>query len=353
MNLNATAMRNTVIVLASFVGGIALAGPVGAQTLFTTEDYRADRERWTDPAYFGHNTARELTDMQVGNRYGERGSGEDRYTLTSPYEFETADEHYGAWLAAADGGTVHTWETLPDWSGLWGTEPNWLDSRGVQASSIVRALTPEYRQYYVQQAKAESEGRNWWATSFCLPDGFVRGVWRGPKEFILRPDRVWILSSMLTETQVRWIYPHASGHSPEDLHYPKWQGESIGFWDGTALVVHTNQIRQWNAGHSTIEWSDRLTAVERYERVGDRIEGEITLYDPIAFAAPLYAEIDFEPVEIPDFRLDYDTCTDTNGPSSNQFLNDEGILDERVPGDPQYWDPTDPRPWAKHYAAGE
>lgn len=342
------------VILSSVSLAASLTGSlVGAQTLFTTDNYHNDRDRWTDPAYYNYNTARELTDMQVDNRYGQRGSGEDRYVVTSPYQFATSSEHYEAWLERADGGTQHTWQTLPNWEGLWAAQRSWLDSRGVQASTIASVLTPEYREYYVQQVKAESEGRHWWATSFCLPDGFVRGVWRGPKEFVLRPNRVWIISSMLTETQIRWIEPHDAGHSPEDLHYPKWQGESIGFWDGDALVIHTNQIRQWNAAHSTIEWSSELTAVERYQRVDDRIEGEITLYDPIAFAEPLHAKLAFELVNIPDFRLSYDTCTDTNGPSSNQFLNENGVLDERVPGDPLYWDPNDPRPWARHYAAGE
>jgi hypothetical protein len=49
----------------------------------------------------------------------------------------------------------------------------------------------------------------------------------------------------------------------------------------------------------------------------------------------------------------FSTCTDTNGPSSNIFVRPDGVVDERVPGDPGYWDPTDPRPWAKHYAIGE
>jgi hypothetical protein len=49
----------------------------------------------------------------------------------------------------------------------------------------------------------------------------------------------------------------------------------------------------------------------------------------------------------------YSTCTDTNGPSSNIFERPDGITDEKVQGDPGYWDPNDPRPWAAHYAVGE
>jgi hypothetical protein len=102
------------------------------------------------------------------------------------------------------------------------------------------------------------------------------------------------------------------------------------------------------------EWSDQMTAVERYERVGDTINGEVTLYDPIAFLRPLHAKFRFNLRNNSDgLRPVYSTCTDTNGPSSNIFVNEQGVIDERVPGDPQYWDPTDPRPWAAHYAIGE
>jgi hypothetical protein len=151
--------------------------------------------------------------------------------------------------------------------------------------------------------------------------------------------------------QVRWV-ELTRGHRPEEQQYPQWQGESIGFWDGSALVVHTNQIRQWNATHSMFEWSDQLTAVERYERVGDAIVAEITLYDPVAFLQPLHARIRYTRAPAAE-RPVYSTCTDTNGPSSNIFARPDGIVDERTPGDPAYWDPNDPRPWAKHYALGE
>ena len=332
---------------------VALSEGSAAQTLFTTEDYRRDAAHWADPAYYNHNTARELTDMQVNNRFAETGSGADVYTLTTPYAYQSATEHYQAWLDRAGGGTQHSFQTLPDWDGLWVAGPSWLDSVDVQASTVAAALTPQYREYYVQQVKAESEGRHWWASSFCLPDGFVRGLWRNHREFILRPGRVWILTSILTETQVRWLYTDGTGHSPEALQYPKWQGESIAFWDGDALIVHTNQIRAWTATHSLFEWSDQLSTVERYQRVGDRIAGEVTLYDPVAFIEPLHVALEYMLADTSGFRMGYDTCTDTNGPSSNIFINADGFLDERGPGDPGYWDPNDPRPWAAHYALGE
>jgi hypothetical protein len=323
----------------------------GAQTLFTTEDFRKDHDRWTDPAYYLNNTARELSDMQVEDRFGQKGSGEDLYNIKSPYPYKSSWEHYQAWLAAANGGIKHKLETLPNWDGVWGGGLSWLASQHIQASTVAAALTPQYREYYVQQVKAEAEGRHWWAAAFCLPDGFIRGINRA-QQFVVRPNQVLILSDMLISTQVRWIHTDG-GHAPEAQQFARWMGESVGFWDGNALVVHTNQIRQWNTTHAMFEWSDQMTAVERYERRGNTLEGEITLYDPVAFLYPLHAKFTYNLNKDPQSRMLYSTCTDTNGPSSNIYVNAEGRVDERVVGDPGYWDSTNPRPWAAHYAVGE
>ena len=104
----ARTLRALVILLALLVAG------TGAQTtLFTTADFRGDRDRWTDPAYFLHNTARELTDMQVDNRFGQKGKGADEYVLKSPYPYRTSEEHYQALLAKANGGPSTPWRRCP------------------------------------------------------------------------------------------------------------------------------------------------------------------------------------------------------------------------------------------------
>ena len=349
-NMNRTRIAKVWIVILSL--GMSIPTPAIAQTIFTTEDFRQDREHWTDPAYYRNNTARQLTDMQVDARYGEEGSGADDYEIKSSYPYRTSEEHYEDWLEAANGGTKHTLRTLPDWDGLWGGGGSWLGSRNIQASTIAAALTPQYQEYYVQQVLAEAEGRHWWAAAFCLPDGFIRGVQRA-QQFLVRPNQVTLVSDMLSSIQVRWIHTDGSGHAPADFQFPQWMGESIGFWDGDALVVHANQIRGWNATHSMFEWSDRLTAVERYERVDDSIVAEMTLYDPVAFVEPLHARFTFNLQTNPRIRPVFSTCTDTNGPASNIYADEDGFLDERTPGTPGYWDPTDPRPWAAHYAIGE
>ena len=55
----------------------------------------------------------------------------------------------------------------------------------------------------------------------------------------------------------------------------------------------------------------------------------------------------------PELRSVYNTCTDTNGPSSNVYIDAKGVLNPRLSDEANYWDPNDPRPWAKSYAVGE
>ena len=336
-------MAASVLVLAA-----AYAPSAAAQDMFTTEDFRQDRALWSDPAYYRNNTVSELRNMQVNNRFGEEGSAEDTPNLKSPYAYATAHEHYQALLDEADGGTHHTLETLPDWDGRWETDSGWLGG-AVLPSTLVSVMTPQYREYFVQAQKAAAEGRDWWPTAFCLPGDYFSVFNRGPNEFIVRPHQVVILSEDNVTHRIRWIHTDGTGHIREEFRFPRWHGESVGFWDGDALVVHTNQIRSWKA--PAFEYSDELETVERYEREGNVIRGEVTIYDPLAFTGPLHANVSFNlrAEAIPENRPLFNSCTDTNGPSIKVHLDENGILNERTPDDPLYWDPLDPRPWGTYF----
>src|SRR5262245_65646890 len=82
-------------------------------------------------------------------------------------------------------------------------------------------------------------------------------------------------------------------------------------------------------------------------RVCARLEGAITLYDSEVLVRQVRARMRWEldKETRPELRPTYNTCTDTNGPSTKVFMDDRGILNERLPGDPQYWDAADPHPW--------
>jgi hypothetical protein len=332
-------------------------GGVEPRTIFTTPDFRQDRDLWTDPAYYRHNTVGQLRGMAIGTEptggtgqgaasrpYGSQGTGKaGALELGSPYPFKAAVEHYAAWLTDARGGTRHTKDTIPDWSGRWVGGPAGLNGGPNPASSVAAILKPEYREFFVQELKAYTEGRIWGAGSFCLPGGFFAAL--EAEEFIVTPNRVWMLGAGNGQNYIRWIYTDGSGHSSKEVEFSKWHGESIGFWNGDALVIHTNQVRGWKGGVS--EFSDQLETVERYRRVGSRIEGEITLYDAEVLVRPVHARVRYEldPETRPELRPLYNTCSDTNGPSAKVHMDERGLLNERLPGDPLYWDSTDPRPW--------
>ena len=109
---------------------LACAAPATAQDIFTTKNYRQDRALWTNPAYYRNNTVRALVDMaEMTDTLGKQGTGADG-KITTPYPYKTSQEHYDAWLKAANGGTKHTLATLPDWDGRWranqGKRCRWL-----------------------------------------------------------------------------------------------------------------------------------------------------------------------------------------------------------------------------------
>lgn len=342
--------------VAALLAGLCVAVLSAQQTtIFSTSDFRQDRALWTDAAYYRNNTVGQLRGMalnitpysdsgQVADArlYGSEGTGRaGAVNLASPYSYASAWPHYQAWLKEAGGGTKHTKATIPDWSGRWAGGGGFGGPN--PASDVARMLTPKYQEYFVQELKASTEGRIWGAGAFCLPGGFFSAL--GAEEFIVTPNRVWTLAAGNGSNTIRWIYTDGSGHSPEQFQFAKWHGESIGFWNGDALIVHTNQIRGWKGGLS--EFTDNLETVERYRRAGDTIEGEITLYDPEVFMRPVHAKLRFalDRETRPELRPLYNTCTDTNGPSTKVFMDERGLLNERLPGDPLYWDSTEPRPW--------
>jgi hypothetical protein len=73
---------------------------------------------------------------------------------------------------------------------------------------------------------------------------------------------------------------------------PQWFGETVGFWDGEALITWTSNIQGW-ISHGGFEFSSKLQSIEIYTPRKDGagqligIKTEVVLYDPEAFADPL------------------------------------------------------------------
>jgi hypothetical protein len=73
---------------------------------------------------------------------------------------------------------------------------------------------------------------------------------------------------------------------------PRWYGETIGFWDGEALITWTSNIQGW-ISHGGFEFSNGLQSIEIYTPRFDEnaaligLRQEVVLYDDEAFVDPV------------------------------------------------------------------
>ena len=276
-----------------------------------------------------------------------KGSGGYGVTIKSPYPYKTAEEHWKAWLAAAHGGTKHTAADLPDWSGDWQGGANGLLAYNAKISDVYLSVASAYRTRYMSMLRGEWEGgHQWWPAAFCLPDAFSRvydggGVWH----FMHDPKMVLVIEDR-PENASRYLYTDGRGFLPVEKRFPQWYGQSQAIWDGDELMVWTNQIHPWSMTHGLPEYSDQLEIIERFKRIGDEIEVDITLYDPKVFAFPWHDTATFHLVK--DWTTTPSTWTECAS-TNNVYMNAKGELAEHSPGEVGYLDVSDPEPWLTAY----
>ena len=275
-------------------------------------------------------------------------------------------ESYQAWLqmkAKAHGGTRWTradYARMPDWSGVWTrvggfnwNSPPVTDPRaggiGPEAAQLMldhcasfpckgwleADLTPAYALRYRQKLTAVAHGFEWDQLSDCLPSGYPRFL-LNPffRELIVTPNETWF--SQETEGEFRRIYTDGRGHVAADDAHQLWEGDSIGFWDGDTLVVHTIRMKAEELQRNMPSVSEQVSTVERIRMIDpNTIEDVATIYDPKVLRKPWTGVHHYVRVTSPGARLDMWSCEENN----NVKPTENGASTFVLPGEPGYKDP--------------
>ena len=250
--------------------------------------------------------------------------------------YPTSWDEYQALKAAAHGGTHMTWDKLPDWTGLWSEGDGFNIDPDQKGRYATAPLSPEYKARYEKKLADVDKGIQWDPLSSCLPAGYPRWLVEPfLREFILRPEEAWLLTEQNAE--IRRVYADGRGHVPEDEAYPLWEGDSIGFWDGDTLVVHTNNLMAGQYQRIQPDHSDKVTTVERWRKIDpDTIEVKVSIYDPEALTRPWYVRHIYKRVTTPNLRINHWSCEENN----NVVKATSGTTDFVLPGEAGYKDPN-------------
>jgi hypothetical protein len=227
-------------------------------------------------------------------------------------QHKTAADLYRALEQEADGGRRLNWNSMPDWSGVYTRARGGItfDPDQRPGTPPTAKLTPEYQGRLLKRIELANQGIEWDPISTCAPPGHPRWLTEPfLREFIVTPNQTWLINEMVND--IRRVYTDGRGHVPEEDRYPLYNGDSIGFWDGPRLVIHTNQLKEGIYQRRNPDYTDAVETVEIWEKTSEKLlEVDVWVYDPPALVEPWYTRQSYSRLDNPDksLRIRYWNC---------------------------------------------
>jgi len=266
-------------------------------------------------------------------------------------DFATSTEYYQYLYDHFDGGTEHTYETVPHWEGLWSGagNPIFREAFFVSGAGLFGAggtvnpdiLTPEYEAATTMRLELATQyGQQAYdRITTCEPPGYPRWLLEPyVREFVNTPTQSWWLNDLANDT--RRIYIGQEHSNIEGTHSP--EGDSIGFWVDDMLITNTVDIypNDWFRGNPPT--SNQLESVEVWT-MGQQDDGtplltaNVTFWDPISLLRPIQLTYTFRQntgLMNAGYRLRHWECE-----IQNTVLSEDGQTTTLLlPGDPGYVD---------------
>jgi hypothetical protein len=237
----------------------------------------------------------------------------------------TAWDLYKDFESQAKGGQRLNPARLPDWTGIYsrsGILFNWDQDQGRNRMPTAK-LTPEYEKRLVTKLDNIDKGIEFDRLSNCAPPGHPRWMTEPfLREFVVTPDQTYLINEMVND--IRRIYTDGREHTPEADRYPLWNGDSIGFWDGGKLVIHTNSLRNGQYQRTQPEYSEQVETVEIWEKVDDKtLLAQVWVYDPPSLVQPWYSKHTYLKLSNDDksLRIRYWDCSENQNNTVIQTEN--------------------------------
>jgi hypothetical protein len=240
---------------------------------------------------------------------------------------KTAENLFTALKQLAKGGTPITYKTMPDWSGVWTTDlfPALnFDHTQKPGEPPTAKQTPEYKKRLDEKLAGIANGIEYDPQGECKPPGVPRWL-QEPflREFVVTPKQTWLINEVFNE--IRRVYTDGREHLHPLDRFPTFDGDSIGFWDGDKLVIHTNQLREGQYQRAQPFHSDQIELVEIWQlSEPNKMTVHAWAYDPPALLEPWYGKKEYFKVDNADksLRIHYWHCFDNQ--NNDVYQTDDG-----------------------------